>query len=148
MQKISADDSAYNIVIWISIRTSVGCSSVLSSESLTPLYSITLLFLWRGGAGNTWDTQAELARREGLAILCVIFFVEGLALLLERLGGTCEPRGRLARRGGLALLFLVEQGRGALANPEVGWRVEVDWPYDCFWDRGGGHLPTQRSAGA
>ena len=42
---------------------------------------------------------------------------------------TRDAQAELAHRDGLALLFLVEEGRGTHANPEVGWRVEVGWPY-------------------
>ena len=63
-------------------------------------------------------------------------------------GNTCETRSRLACRGGLALLFLVEEGRGTHANPEVGWRVEVAWPYYFLWRRCKRHMRSQRSAGA
>ena len=47
-----------------------------------------------------------------------------------------------------ALLILAEEGWGALANPELGWRLQKGWPYYFLQRRDGGHLRTQSSAGA
>ena len=35
------------------------------------------------------------------------------------------------------VLFLTEEGQATHANPEVGWRVEVGWPYYFLQRRGG-----------
>ena len=48
---------------------------------------------------------------------------------------------------GAGLSFYAEEGQETHANPEVGWRVDVGWPYYFLQRRGGKHTLTQRSAG-
>mgnify|MGYP000246839755 CR=1 FL=1 len=55
---------------------------------------------YRGGAGNTRRTQAELARRDELALLCI---AEGGG---ERRGGQAV----MARREQLDLKYISEEG--------------------------------------
>ena len=88
-----------------------------------------------GGAGNTHPHNAELARRDLLALLFLV--QEGRAthanprlsqhvetglryhFLCGRVGTTSQPKAELARGDWLALLFLAQEGQATHANPRL-----------------------------
>ena len=81
--------------------------------------------------GDTWDTRAELAGKDGLA----------LPLLAKKgAGDTWDPRAELAGRNGLALPFLENERWETLGIPELSWRVGRSWPYHFLRRKAGRHM--------